>query len=204
MPTHEIPTHLHSADRVVAGCTWSQLFTLGGGAAVAFWGWHTGALPQVARFGLCALPMLAALACAFWRPGGHGLLAWLGLAATYMVRPHHIVWRRVAPNLPLLSPPAVRVCGSTVPAADGLAGMHITKQARSVFACVNWPVFLAMRHGRAPRAPVAVTCTSRATHRAQPTQVAQRHDSPWTPLLGYRLLCLATHHTDSAPGEHDR
>src|SRR3954447_23521050 len=98
MLTHEIPTHLHGADPVVAGCTWSQLFTLGSGAAGAFWGWHTLLLPPIAHTGMCAVPLLVAAACAFWRPDGHCLLTWLGLVAAYAVTPRRLVWQREVAN----------------------------------------------------------------------------------------------------------
>jgi hypothetical protein len=202
MPAHEIPTHLHGADRVVAGCTWSQLFTLGGGAAVAFWVWQTLALPQAACLGLCAVPVLAALACAFWRPDGHGLLTWLGLATTYAMTPHGIVWSREAANLLLLSAPAIGVRVTTGGVADRLAAGHDTDQPSTVSARVRWPVVLAPRHSMAPRSPVATTRTPCVTHPVQQARVAQVRESPWTPLLGYRLLCLSTHYMDPTTGEH--
>ena len=191
MPLHEIPTHLHGADPVVAGCTWSQLLTLGGGAAGAFWTWHTVLLPQVAQAVVCAVPVLVAAACAFWRPDGHGLLTWLCLVAAYAVSPHQLVWQREAANRALLSlPPVGTTAGPTTCARAGRSGPARARAATD--APLPWP-----------RASASLTVPSSNTSGSALQEGAVRVGRPVLParrggllavLLAQRVLCLSTHH----------
>jgi len=190
MPLHEIPTHLHGADPVVAGCTWSQLLTLGGGAAGAFWTWHTMLLPQVAQGAVCALPVLVAAACAFWRPDGHGLLTWLGLVASYAVSPHRLMWQREAANRVLLSLPPVGATGRPTPIrADQSGPVRVRAAASTPLPWPRLPAGLAAPSSSAPRSALP----EGAARVGRPVLPARR-GGLLAVLLGQRVLCLSTHH----------
>jgi hypothetical protein len=195
MLTHEIPTHLHGADPVVAGCTWSQLFILGGGAAGAFWGWHTVLMPPVVRAGLCTAPVLVALACAFWRPDGHGLLTWLGLVAAYTATPRRVVWQREAANDMLVAPLALPAVG-----AHGARGSSVEGATRRSPATSGGPGehALSAHHRVRSRHTSALPDGPRGMARVvTPVVPARRRGGPLAVLLGQRVLCLSTHHLHS-------
>jgi hypothetical protein len=199
MPTHEIPTHLHGADPVVAGCTWSQLFILGGGAAGAFWSWHAVLLPPVAHAGLYTLPMLVAIACAFWHPDGHGLVTWLGLVAAYAVTPRRMVWQREAANRVLVPGPGLTVSAGRGRATGARAVESATRRPRDAARGPRAAeLSLTGRHG------TRHTAARRAYVTRAPAVVPARHRGGLLRvLLSKRLVCLSTHHLRVA-GEEGR
>jgi hypothetical protein len=172
MLTYEIPTHLHVADRVLAGLTWHQLFLLGGGGAGAFWLWGHAPLPVGPHVVLAAVPVLVGLACALVRPDGYPLLTWLGLVATYVATPRRVVWHRaVAVELQTPFPRTTGAADAVLPAMMAHGGRG-NRPARSVHAA-----------GPAAAAhPAAYGFWQRAL----------------APLLAGRVLCLSTHHQRTA------
>ena len=102
MTTHEVPTHLHVEDQILAGLTVRQLLYVVVGGAAAYWLWRNAALPPVPRAASAALAGAVGLALALIQPDGQPLATWLTLVAVYATTPRHAVWcRGVAEGAPV-------------------------------------------------------------------------------------------------------
>ena len=70
MRTHEVPTHLHVDDRILAGLTVRQALAVALGAACAYWLWEHAAVPVLAR-----------ASCPLWSRSVGWSVPWRGPAA---------------------------------------------------------------------------------------------------------------------------
>jgi len=113
---HELPTHLHVEDRLIAGLTARQTLLLSAGVSVSYSLWlllaglqsgiqaalapaHAAGLAAllalIVRLAIAALPAGAFALVALARPADRPLEEWLVIALRYVTLPKTLVWRSV-------------------------------------------------------------------------------------------------------------
>ena len=111
---HELPTHLHVEDRLIAGLTVRQTLLLSAGVSVSYSLWlhlaglqsgiqaalapaHAAGLAAllalIVRLAIAALPAGAFALVALARPADRPLEEWLVIALRYVTLPKTLVWR---------------------------------------------------------------------------------------------------------------
>lgn len=111
MERHELPTHLHVDDKLIAGLTVRQVLFLSVGVSVGYSLWlHLTWLAQVSplarfavlaalvRLALAASPVIAMAICILIRPADRPLEDWLPVALRYVILPKAAVWQSVYPG----------------------------------------------------------------------------------------------------------
>ncbi len=113
---HELPTHLHVEDRLIAGMTVRQTLLLSAGVSVSYSLWlHLAGLQSgiqaalaparaaglaallalIVRMAIAALPAAVFALVALARPADRPLEEWLVIALRYATLPKTLVWRSV-------------------------------------------------------------------------------------------------------------
>ncbi|MGH2505743.1 MAG: hypothetical protein ACRDID_24790 [Ktedonobacterales bacterium] len=111
---HELPTHLHVEDRLIAGLTVRQTLLLSAGLSVSYSLWRhlaglqlglqvaltpahaaglTAFLAMAVRLALAALPAGAFALVALARPADRPLEEWLVIGLRYATLPKTLIWR---------------------------------------------------------------------------------------------------------------
>jgi hypothetical protein len=92
MRAHEVPTHLHVEDHLMAGLTVRQALYVVIGGALAYWLWQNTTLPLGARAAGAAVAALVSLALAIVRPDDQSLATWCARVIAYALTPRRAVW----------------------------------------------------------------------------------------------------------------
>lgn len=120
MDRHELPTHLHVEDKLIAGLTVRQVLFLSVGLSVGYSLWlHVSSMaahlslvlahrprfawlapaPELCCLVLSALPVLVMVICILVRPAERPLEDWLLVALRYATLPKRAVWRPIAADV---------------------------------------------------------------------------------------------------------